>query len=72
MRANRKDETTELVARLRDPSTGSPRWANTMAEAATIIERLRSRLKRDMLMEGYDEDEAAEMLRQVEAGEDEW
>ena len=54
MRANRKDETTELVARLRDPSTGSPRWANTMAEAATIIERLRSRLKRDMLMEGYD------------------
>ena len=31
---------TDLVKRLRDPSLGSPRWADTMTEAADEIEHL--------------------------------
>ena len=32
---------TDIVERLRDPSKGSPRWQDTMLEAADEIERLR-------------------------------
>jgi hypothetical protein len=32
---------TDIVDRLRDPSLGSPRWMETMTEAANEIERLR-------------------------------
>jgi hypothetical protein len=32
----------DIVERLRDPSRGSPRWGDTMAEAADEIERLRA------------------------------
>ena len=32
---------TDIVEKLRDPSKGSPRWGDTMAEAADEIERLR-------------------------------
>jgi hypothetical protein len=35
---------TDIVDRLRDPSKGSPRWGDTMAEAAEEIERLRAAL----------------------------
>ena len=40
---------TDIVERLRDPSRGSPRWGDTMAEAADEIERLRA--ERDRLRE---------------------
>lgn len=33
---------TDIVTRLRDPSRGSPRWLDTMDEAAGEIERLRA------------------------------
>jgi hypothetical protein len=36
---------TDIVERLRDPSRGSPRWGDTMAEAADEIERLRDSIK---------------------------
>ena len=32
---------TDIVERLRDPSRGSPRWSDTMDEAADEIERVR-------------------------------
>jgi hypothetical protein len=32
---------TDIVVRLRDPSKGSPRWLDTMAEAADEIVALR-------------------------------
>lgn len=35
---------TDIVERLRDPSKGSPRWHDTMLEAANEIERLREAL----------------------------
>ena len=38
---------TDIVERLRNPSRGSPRWGNTMDEAADEIERLRA--ERDRL-----------------------
>lgn len=34
----------DIVARLRDPSLGSPRWMDTMAEAADYIEAHRKRI----------------------------
>ena len=40
---------TDIVEKLRDPSKGSPRWGDTMAEAADEIERLRA--ERDRLRE---------------------
>ena len=36
---------TDIVERLRDPSKGSPRWSDTMSEAADQIERLRAALR---------------------------
>ena len=33
---------TDLTKRLRDPSSGSPRWLDTMNEAADEIEKLQS------------------------------
>ena len=36
---------SDIVERLRDPSKGSPRWGDTMAEAADEIERLRQALR---------------------------
>jgi len=33
---------TDLTKRLRDPSSGSPRWLDTMDEAANEIEQLQS------------------------------
>lgn len=36
---------TDIVEKLRDPSKGSPRWMDTMNEAADEIERLRELLK---------------------------
>lgn len=33
---------TDIVERLRDPSKGSPRWLDTLSEAADEIERLRT------------------------------
>jgi hypothetical protein len=35
---------TDIVEKLRDPSKGSPRWGDTMDEAADEIERLRAEL----------------------------
>lgn len=35
----------DIVARLRDPSLGSPRWMDTMAEAADHIEAQAKRIK---------------------------
>lgn len=35
---------SDIVERLRDPSSESPRWMDTMAEAADEIERLRSEI----------------------------
>jgi hypothetical protein len=40
---------TDIVERLRDPSKGSPRWGDTMNEAADEIERLLA--ERDRLRE---------------------
>ena len=37
---------TDIVERLRDPSRGSPRWGDTMDEAAAEIEWLRSERQR--------------------------
>jgi hypothetical protein len=37
---------TDIVERLRDPSRGSPRWGDTMDEAADEIERLRADVTR--------------------------
>jgi hypothetical protein len=34
----------DIVTRLRDPDLGSPRWLDTMSEAAAEIERLRKRV----------------------------
>ncbi len=34
----------DIVTRLRDPDLGSPRWLDTMEEAANEIERLRERV----------------------------
>lgn len=31
----------DIVERLRNPSLGSPRWLNTMEEAADMIEKMR-------------------------------
>lgn len=36
---------TDIVERLRDPSKGSPRWLDTLSEAADEIERLREALR---------------------------
>jgi hypothetical protein len=36
---------TDIVKRLRDPSKGSPRWLDTLSEAADEIERLREALR---------------------------
>ena len=36
---------TDIVERLCDPSKGSPRWQDTMFEAANEIERLRAALR---------------------------
>lgn len=33
---------TDLTKRLRDPSSGSPRWLDTMDEAANEIDKLQS------------------------------
>lgn len=33
---------SDIVERLRDPSSGSPRWLDTMNEAAGEIEKLRA------------------------------
>jgi hypothetical protein len=35
-------DTPDIVKRLRDPSKGSPRWKDTMFEAADEIDRLRA------------------------------
>ena len=40
---------SDIVERLSDPSRGSPRWGNTMDEAADEIKRLRA--ERDRLRE---------------------
>ena len=37
---------TDIVERLCDPSKGSPRWQDTMFEAANEIERLRAEVAR--------------------------
>lgn len=34
-------EKPDIIARLRDPSLGSPRWTDTMDEAAKELARLR-------------------------------
>ena len=39
---------TDIVEKLRDPSKGSPRWGDTMAEAADEIERLRRAFLREI------------------------
>jgi hypothetical protein len=44
---------TDIVERLRDPSKGSPRWGDTMSEAADEIERLRA--ERDRMREALAE-----------------
>lgn len=44
---------TDIVKRLRDPSKGSPRWQDTMLEAADEIERLRAALG-EMVTTFYD------------------
>lgn len=36
---------SDIVERLRDPSRGSPRWGDTMDEAADEIDRLREALR---------------------------
>lgn len=36
---------TDIVDRLRDPSKGSPRWLDTLSEAADEIERLRNGIR---------------------------
>jgi|688.fasta_scaffold1372807_2 hypothetical protein len=37
---------SDIVERLRDPSSGSPRWLDTMNEAADEIEKLRTEVER--------------------------
>lgn len=36
---------SDIVKRLRDPSSGSPRWLDTMQEAAATIESLRAEVE---------------------------
>ena len=36
---------SDIVKRLRDPSSGSPRWLDTMQEAAAEIARLRAEVE---------------------------
>lgn len=60
-----KSETTDIVQELRERVIGHPAL---MDRAATVIERLRAQFLRECGDIGYSDEEAREMLAEIENG----